>query len=93
VKGDKSRAGAKGKIPVYPAGYRGTTGLYRDISTTERAVPALPGAATPVSDESQKWWYKVSGSGWLPQNDVEEVNQYDLRNLGFRRWRKAAAAM
>jgi hypothetical protein len=60
---------------------------------TERAVPALPGAATPVSDESQKWWYKVSGSGWLPQNDVEEVNQYDLRNLGFRRWRKAAAAM
>ncbi|WP_374736400.1 glycoside hydrolase family 19 protein [Klebsiella variicola] len=42
------------------------------------------GAATPVSDESQKWWYKVSGSGWLPQNDVEEVNQYDLEKLGFQ---------
>ncbi|MFW2322706.1 hypothetical protein ACN47F_06490 [Klebsiella variicola] len=42
------------------------------------------GAATPVADESQKWWYKVSGSGWLPQNDVEEVNQYDLEKLGFQ---------
>ncbi|WP_122533717.1 hypothetical protein, partial [Klebsiella variicola] len=40
--------------------------------------------ATPVADESQKWWYKVSGSGWLPQNDVEEVNQYDLEKLGFQ---------
>ncbi|HBR7328763.1 pesticin C-terminus-like muramidase [Klebsiella pneumoniae] len=41
-------------------------------------------SATPVADESQKWWYKVSGSGWLPQNDVEEVNQYDLEKLGFQ---------
>ncbi|WP_281075697.1 pesticin C-terminus-like muramidase [Klebsiella quasivariicola] len=42
------------------------------------------GSATPVADESQKWWYKVSGSGWLPQNDVEEINQYDLEKLGFQ---------
>jgi len=41
-------------------------------------------AATPVADESQKWWYKVTGSGWLPQSDVEDVNQYDLLKLGFQ---------
>ncbi|WP_042293172.1 pesticin C-terminus-like muramidase [Citrobacter sedlakii] len=41
-------------------------------------------SATPVADELQKWWYKVSGSGWLPQNDVEEVGQYDLLKLGFQ---------
>ena len=38
----------------------------------------------PVADEAQKWWYKVSGSGWLPQSDVEEVSQYDLLKLGFQ---------
>lgn len=41
-------------------------------------------SATPVADESQKWWYKINGSGWLPQSDVEEVNQYDLEKLGFQ---------
>lgn len=41
-------------------------------------------SATPVADELQKWWYKVSGSGWLPQSDVEEVGQYDLLKLGFQ---------
>jgi hypothetical protein len=51
---------------------------------TERAVPAHRGATTPVADESQNWWYKISGSGWLPQSDVEEVNQYDLLKLGFQ---------
>ncbi|MDO2296322.1 hypothetical protein Q2462_28100, partial [Escherichia coli] len=41
-------------------------------------------SATPVAGESQKWWYKDSGSGWLPQNDVEEVNQYGLEKLGIQ---------
>ncbi|WP_240494336.1 hypothetical protein [Pantoea sp. 1.19] len=41
-------------------------------------------SATPVTDEAQKGWYKVSGSGWLPQGDVEEVGQYDLLKLGFQ---------
>ncbi|WP_226858894.1 hypothetical protein [Enterobacter cloacae complex sp. P30BA] len=41
-------------------------------------------SAMPVADEAQKWWYKVSGSGWLPQRDVEEVGQYDLLKLGFQ---------
>ncbi|MFP7687449.1 EF-hand domain-containing protein, partial [Enterobacter hormaechei] len=41
-------------------------------------------AATPVADGSRNWWYKVTGSGWLPQSDVEDVNQYDLLKLGFQ---------
>ncbi|MCB3640979.1 hypothetical protein H5793_11140, partial [Klebsiella pneumoniae] len=41
-------------------------------------------SATPVADEAQKWWYKVNGSGWLPESDVEEVSQYDLLKLGFQ---------
>lgn len=41
-------------------------------------------SATPVTDESQKGWYKISGSGWLPESDVEEVSQYDLLKLGFQ---------
>ena len=40
-------------------------------------------STTPVTDESQQWWYKVTGSGWLPQSDLEEVGQYDLLKLGF----------
>lgn len=41
-------------------------------------------STTPVADGSQQWWYKVSGSGWLPQSDIEDVNQYDLQKLGFQ---------
>lgn len=41
-------------------------------------------STTPVADGSQQWWYKVSGSGWLPQSDVEEAGQYDLLKLGFQ---------
>ncbi|HHY6385525.1 TPA: pesticin C-terminus-like muramidase [Salmonella enterica] len=41
-------------------------------------------SAMPVTDESQKGWYKISGSGWLPESDVEEVSQYDLLKLGFQ---------
>ncbi len=41
-------------------------------------------ATTPVADELKNGWYKVSGSGWLPQSDVEEVSQYDLLKLGFQ---------
>ncbi|WP_162200242.1 hypothetical protein [Citrobacter amalonaticus] len=39
---------------------------------------------TPVTDESEQWWYNITGNGWLPQSDVEEVNQYDLLKLGFQ---------
>ncbi|WP_151995160.1 hypothetical protein [Buttiauxella massiliensis] len=41
-------------------------------------------AATPAQDASKKWWYKVSGSGWLPEDAVEEVGQYDLLKQGFQ---------
>ncbi|EOE6915942.1 EF-hand domain-containing protein [Cronobacter turicensis] len=41
-------------------------------------------AATPVADASQTWWYNITGEGWLPQSDVEEINQYDLVRQGFQ---------
>ncbi|EKM0378399.1 hypothetical protein PTT41_004132 [Cronobacter turicensis] len=41
-------------------------------------------AATPVADASQAWWYNITGEGWLPQSDVEEINQYDLVRQGFQ---------
>ncbi len=41
-------------------------------------------AATPVADASQAWWYNITGEGWLPQGDVEEINQYDLVRQGFQ---------
>lgn len=37
-----------------------------------------------VTDELQEGWYKITGSGWLPQRDVEEIDQYDLLKLGFQ---------
>ncbi|EPR9139525.1 glycoside hydrolase family 19 protein [Cronobacter sakazakii] len=41
-------------------------------------------AATPVADASKTWWYNITGEGWLPQSDVEEINQYDLMRQGFQ---------
>lgn len=41
-------------------------------------------AATPVADASQTWWYNITGEGWLPQSDVEEINQYDLVRQGVQ---------
>ncbi|EOI5729514.1 hypothetical protein ACMS09_002987 [Cronobacter malonaticus] len=41
-------------------------------------------AATPVADASKTWWYNITGEGWLPQGDVEEINQYDLVRQGFQ---------
>lgn len=41
-------------------------------------------ATTPVRDESQTLWYNITGSGWLPEKDVEEAGQYDFLKLGFQ---------
>lgn len=85
VKGDKrSILAAKGSALFTR---QDTTGQPVFTATSARlsAQCQLPReSATPVADESQKQWYKVSGSGWLPQRDVEEVSQYDLLKLGFQ---------
>ena len=85
VEGDKrSILAAKGKALFIR---QDTTGQPVFTATSARlsAQCLLPRkSATPVTDEAQKGWYKVSGSGWLPQSDVEEVSQYDLLKLGFQ---------
>ncbi|EOE6915945.1 hypothetical protein ACT7BJ_003484 [Cronobacter turicensis] len=59
-----------------------------DFTTTTARVSAQSllsrEAATPVADASQTWWYNITGEGWLPQSDVEEINQYDLVRQGFQ---------
>ncbi|WP_201023816.1 glycoside hydrolase family 24 protein [Type-D symbiont of Plautia stali] len=40
-------------------------------------------STTPFKDTSDKWWFKVSDHGWMPQGDVEEIEQYDLLKQGF----------
>lgn len=40
-------------------------------------------STSPVKDASGKWWFKVSDNGWMPQADVEEIEQYDLLKQGF----------
>lgn len=85
VKGDKrSILAAKGKA-LYTR--QDATGQPVFTATSARLSAQCflsQESATPVADGSQKWWYKISGSGWLPQSDVEEVGQYDLLKLGFQ---------
>ncbi|HDT5145229.1 TPA: hypothetical protein QHS21_001260 [Klebsiella michiganensis] len=85
VKGDKrSVLAAKGNALFTRQDVRGLP-VFTATSARLSAQCLLPReSATPVGDESQKWWYKISGSGWLPQSDVEEVSQYDLLKLGFQ---------
>lgn len=41
-------------------------------------------AATPVKDKDDKEWFKVTESGWLPQQDIEQIAQFDLLRQGFQ---------
>lgn len=85
VKGDKkSVLASKGK-PLFTRQDATGQPVFTPTSARLSAQCLLTrGATTPVADESQNWWYKITGSGWLPQSDVEEVNQYDLLKLGFQ---------
>ena len=85
AKGDKkSVLASKGKL-LYTRQDATGQPVFTPISARLSAQCLLTrGATTPVADESQNWWYKITGSGWLPQSDVEEVNQYDLLKLGFQ---------
>lgn len=40
-------------------------------------------STSPVKDAAEKWWFKVSDNGWMPQADIEEIEQYDLLKQGF----------
>lgn len=85
VKGDKrSILAPKGKALFIKTN---ATGQPEFTATSARlnAQCLLPReSTTPVADESQKWWYNITESSWLPQSDVEEVDQFDLLKLGFQ---------
>ncbi|MCT9846358.1 hypothetical protein N7563_20050 [Leclercia adecarboxylata ATCC 23216 = NBRC 102595] len=85
VKGDKKSVLApKGKALFTRQDAAGQS-VFTATSARLSAQSLLPReSATPVADELQKWWYKITVSGWLPQSEVEEVNQFDLEKLGFQ---------
>ncbi|WP_395286407.1 hypothetical protein [Klebsiella quasipneumoniae] len=85
VKGDKrSVLAAKGSALFTRQDVTGQPVFTATSARLSAQCRLLRESAMPVADEAQKWWYKVSGSGWLPQSDVEEVSQYDLLKLGFQ---------
>lgn len=85
VKGEKRTVLApKGKI-LYNRQTTEGQETFTATSATLGAQCALPReATTPVRDESQTLWYNITGSGWLPEKDVEEAGQYDFLKLGFQ---------
>jgi predicted chitinase len=38
---------------------------------------------SPFEDVQHVTWFKVSTSGWMNQSGVDQINQYDLKELGF----------
>ncbi|WP_182035655.1 glycoside hydrolase family protein [Enterobacter bugandensis] len=85
VKGDKKSVLASKGQPLFTRQDTAGQPVFTPTSARLSAQCLLSrGSATPVADESQNLWYKITGSGWLPQSDVEEVNQYDLLKLGFQ---------
>ncbi|WP_407732374.1 hypothetical protein ACJJVG_07300 [Pseudocitrobacter faecalis] len=85
VKGEKRTVMApKGKM-LYARQSASEQETFTATAATLGAQCVLPReTTTPAMDESQQWWFNISGSGWLPQKDVEEVGQYDLLKLGFQ---------
>ncbi len=75
---------AKGKT-LYTRQTTPDTVTFTPTSATLSARCTLPqDATTPVTDASQRRWYNITGSGWLPQEDVEEAGQYDFLKQGFQ---------
>ncbi|EJF4143906.1 pesticin C-terminus-like muramidase [Salmonella enterica] len=85
VKGEKRTVLApKGKI-LYTRQTTAEQETFTATSATLGAQCVRPrNATTPVRDESQTLWYNITGSGWLPEKDIEEAGQYDLLKLGFQ---------
>ncbi|WP_350437414.1 EF-hand domain-containing protein, partial [Pseudocitrobacter faecalis] len=85
VKGEKRTVMApKGKM-LYARQSASGQETFTATAATLGAQCVLPReTTTPAMDESQQWWFNISGSGWLPQKDIEEVGQYDLLKLGFQ---------
>lgn len=85
VKGEKRTVLAPKGIILYTRQAVSGQEVFTATAATLGAQRVLPReATTPVTDESQQWWFNITGTGWLPQKDVEEAGQYDLLKLGFQ---------
>ncbi|EPM0026697.1 glycoside hydrolase family 19 protein, partial [Citrobacter farmeri] len=85
VKGEKRTVLASKGTALYTRQASPEHPTFTATSATLNARCALAReTTTPVADESEQWWYNITAGGWLPQRDVEEVNQYDLLKLGFQ---------
>ncbi|EHT8281019.1 chitinase [Escherichia coli] len=85
VKGEKRTILAPKGIILYTRQAVPGQEVFTATAATLGAQRVLPReATTPVTDESQQWWFNITGTGWLPQKDVEEAGQYDLLKLGFQ---------
>ncbi|ECT4096543.1 chitinase, partial [Salmonella enterica] len=85
IKGEKRTVRApKGKI-LYTRQATAEQATFSATSATLEAQYMLPRiTTTPVMDASKQWWFNITGSGWLPEKDVEEAGQYDLLKQGFQ---------
>ncbi|ENB7698793.1 hypothetical protein ABIN28_004887 [Escherichia coli] len=85
VKGEKRTVLAPKGIILYTRQAVPGQEVFTATAATLGAQRVLPReATTPITDESQQWWFNITGTGWLPQKDVEEAGQYDLLKLGFQ---------
>lgn len=40
-------------------------------------------SGSPVKDGHEKSWFAISANSWMSQDDVDQLNQYDLKERGF----------
>lgn len=63
--------------------YSGSTFTQTPSVVGKDVHAVLPEDKCNPKDSGGKKYYQISEHGWLSQDDVEEVNQYDLKKLGF----------
>jgi hypothetical protein len=81
-RGKKIIRAAKG-TPLFIQQAQGTQEFLPTSAKLGAECVIKPTGTTTVLDEANTLWYQISGSGWLPQDDVEEIEQYDLLKQGF----------
>jgi predicted chitinase len=55
-----------------------TTKTGKDSGKTLRVTDC-----TPFEDAQHKTWFKINDNSWMSQEGVDQLNQYDLKELGF----------
>lgn len=53
------------------------------IMTKDGGKILLREKCNPLTDKDGKTWFEVTSRGWMSQDDVKELHQYDLKERGF----------